>query len=447
VLGWQWEGDRLCPLPPLRDRPWDKVRNGIKLQDEATAVAQLQVHLRAAIASQTADLKRDQPVGVFLSGGLDSTVVAALLVQAGLRVRAYSLDFGDFGQSELPYAEQVAAALKIPLVKVPASPRQIRKALDPTVRALGMPFGDGVTVPLYLLGQAAAKEVQVVFNGEGGDQLFAGWTNKPLVAAGVYDAGMDWGLAKTSPSSSFVQAYLQTFHRLWGYETQAFVPAIAQQVRSYAVTDWLGEALSPARPGEELLDRLRRANLMLKGAQNIHLRATALAAVHGLQVRSPFCDLPLAQWTFQLEGPLLLQGACEKFILKQAIASMVPELPAEVIWRTKRGMGVPLSAWCYQDFWGDLGQWLNPERLRAEGLWQPDVAATIVAGRLGAGIQGRRVGEILWLLVIWELWRQAVWGGGSAMTDGDAAGKRGLSWDHPFWRPQWLWRFQQSLGD
>ncbi len=160
---------------------WRESRN--KIQDATRAIAKLQTLLKAAVERQIKDLK-DEPVGVFLSGGLDSSVVAALLVQAGVKVRAYTLDFGTAGIPEYPYAEQVAKFLQIPLVKVKATPKEIKKALIPTVQALDLPFGDGVTVPLYLLSQAASQETKVIFNGEGGDQLFAGWKNKPLITAG-----------------------------------------------------------------------------------------------------------------------------------------------------------------------------------------------------------------------------------------------------------------------
>ncbi len=446
-LRWGIKDKRLQALPSKTAATWG-YPIGERINQEEAAIAQLTTHLRGAIAAQIVDLPQDEAVGVFLSGGLDSIVVAALLVQAGLRVRAYTLDFGPVGVSEVPYAEQAAAALGIPLVKVDASPRRIKAALVLTVRALGMPIGDGVTVPLYLLGQAAAKEVRVVFNGEGGDQLFAGWTNKPLVAAGLYGGYRGLGTsgngrsgnAQSEPSTDdgFTQAYLETFHRLWGYEAKVFAPDTAAQVRGYDAADWIAIALAE-QPGDGLLDRLRRASLMLKGAQNIHPRATALAAVHGLQVRSPFCDVPLAHWMFQVSGELILQGACEKYILKRAIETMVPALPRELIWRTKRGMGVPLTAWCRQEFWGDLGTWLNPRRLRSEGIWQPDVAETIVAGDLGAGIQGRRIGETLWLIVMWELWREHCFEEPLGL-----AVRTARSWDHPFWQPQWLWSYRQT---
>ncbi|MDJ0734533.1 MAG: asparagine synthetase B family protein [Nostocaceae cyanobacterium] len=390
-----------------------------QIEDEETAISQLQTLLQNAIHRQTEDL-RDETVGVFLSGGLDSSVVAALLVQAGVKVRAYTLDFGTAGIPEYPYAEQVAEFLNIPLTKVAATPNKIKKVLISTVKALDMPFGDGVTVPLYLLYQAAKEETQIIFNGEGGDQLFAGWTNKPLIAASVYQGEHSQG------QQTFIQQYLRTFHRLWGYEAQVYHPEVYAQIQNLHLEDWLQTALDEELC-PSLLHRLRRATLMLKGAQNIHPRATNLGFAHGLFVRSPFCDLPLAQWTFHLSGKLCLQGACEKYILKRAVEYL---LPPEIIWRQKRGMGVPLTSWCFHEFWHDLGTWLNPGILRSENRFYPDIAVKIIVGELGGGIQGRRIGEILWLLIIWEIWRVQVLG--------EQLGKK--SGNHPFWLPHWLWK-------
>ncbi|MBX9255493.1 asparagine synthase [Desmonostoc muscorum CCALA 125] len=416
-----WQGN--CELGILQT-PKSKNINSWRqapeqLTDEATAIRELQILLKNAIGQQIADLK-DEPVGVFLSGGLDSSIVAALLVQAGVKVRAYTLDFGDAGIPEYPYAQQVAQFLKIPLVKVPAEPNHIKNALIPTVQALDLPFGDGVCVPLYLLSQKASQETQIIFNGEGGDQLFAGWTNKPLIAAGVYQSENPAG------EETFIQQYLRTFHRLWGYESQVYQPEISAQIENLHPEDWLLAALD-ATECPSLLHRLRRASLMLKGAQNIHPRATALGLAHGLRVRSPFCNLDLAQWTFRLSGELCLQGACEKYILKRAVENW---LPPEIVWRQKRGMGVPLTSWCLNDFWHQIGVWLNPEILGTNNHFNPHIAAQIVEGNLGGAIQGRRIGEILWLLIMWQLWR-------SHFLNENLSKQ---SWNHPFWLPRWLWR-------
>ncbi|MBD6615201.1 asparagine synthase [Komarekiella sp. 'clone 1'] len=412
-----WHNEQSSVLPKPQSKKIHSWWEASEQLTEEAAATQLQTLLQDSIQQQIADLK-DEPVGVFLSGGLDSSVVAALLVQAGVKVRAYTLDFGSVGLPEYPYAEQVAQFLKIPLVKVEVTPRSIKNALIPTVRSLDLPFGDGVSVPLYLLAQRASQETQVIFNGEGGDQLFGGWTNKPLIAAGVYQTELK--------EENFIQQYLRTFHRLWGYEAEVFQPEVYAQIKNLHPQDWLLEALDPTLC-KSLLHRLRRANLMLKGAQNIHPRATSLGFAHGLLVRSPFCYLPLAEWTFSLSGELCLQGACEKYILKRAVENW---LPPEIVWRQKRGMGVPLTLWCLNELWHQVGIWLNPGILSAENRFSPHIAAQIVEGKLGGAIQGRRIGEILWLLMMWQLWRSHVLG--------EELGKK--SWDHPFWLPSRLWR-------
>lgn len=266
-LAWNLCDGIILQSETLRSHQWREESE--KIYDEVTAVTELQILLKNALARQVEDITA--PVGVCLSGGLDSSIIAALLVQAGVKVKAYTLDFGNYGIPEYPYAEQVAQYLKIPLVKVDASPRSIAKALIPTVKALDLPFGDGVTVPLYLLAQRVSEETEVIFNGENGDQLFAGWTNKPLIAAGIYQG-------EHPSKDDFLQQYLRTFHRLWGYEAyQADISALHAE-------DWLREALD-SQYSDSLLHRLRRAGLMLKGAQNIQPRATNIGLSQGVVVR------------------------------------------------------------------------------------------------------------------------------------------------------------------
>ncbi|NEP38655.1 MAG: asparagine synthase [Okeania sp. SIO2G4] len=400
-------------------RRYDWRENSVQIEDKNDAITQLQTLLKNAINRQIIDLNYE-PVGVFLSGGLDSSIVAALLVKAGIKVRAYTLDFGKNSFSEWEYAEKVAEHLDIPLVKVSVTPKLIKNALLDTVKALDLPFGDGVTVPLYLLCQTAAQEVSVIFNGEGGDQLFAGWTNKPIIAAAVYNR-----------QENFIQRYLQTFHKLWGYEQKVFQPQIYEKVKNISAEKWIEFALDEGFC-TGLIHKLRRASLILKGAQNIHPRATNLAFSNGLVVRSPFCDLELTEWTFQIPGEFNLKGSNEKYILKKAVESW---LPPEVVWREKRGMGVPLSYWCLNELWSEIRQWLNPEVLQAEGRFISDIAITIIQGKLGGQIRNRRVGEILWLLMIWEIWRVTILGESTISNYGY----------NPLLLPPWWWRWVEQV--
>lgn len=424
-----WEIADINDLPKAISLPsaWQEAPQLLRSEDEA--IAQLQALLQQAIDRQVADLPIDEPVGVLLSGGIDSSLVTALLVKAGLQVRAYALDFGVEGYSELPYAQQVADFFGIPLIRVAATGDAILGAIDPTAKALDLPYGDGTTAALFLLKQAAAQDVRVVFNGENGDQLFAGWTNKPLIANGVYSAEHPAG------KETFEQQYLRTFQRFYGYEKQIFTPSMLDRTQSRDLSIYLQDAIG----GEicpSLLARLRRASLMLKGSQNIQPRATALGFACGLWVRSPFCDPDLTEWTFQLPGELLLQGACEKYILKKASERW---LPPEIVWREKRGMGVPLKVWYYREFWSAIGSRLNPNVLRSQNCWQPHLADSMLSGKLGVAMRDRYIGNNLWLLLMWQAWRTEVLG--------EILVKRSL--DHVFWLPpaigQRIWKYRRQL--
>jgi len=424
---WEIPDAKAMPKVQSLQSAWQEAPQLLRSEDKA--IAQLQMLLQQAIDRQVADLPIDEPVGVLLSGGIDSSLVTALLVKAGLQVRAYALDFGVESYSELPYAQQVADFLQIPLIRVAATGDAILRAIGPTAKALDIPYGDGTTAPLFLLKQAAAQDVRVVFNGENGDQLFAGWTNKPLIANGVYSAEHPAG------KETFEQQYLRTFQRFYGYEKLIFSPEMLDRIQAHDLSVYLQDAIG-VETCPSLLARLRRASLMLKGAQNIQPRATALGFACGLWVRSPFCDPDLTDWTFQLPGELLLQGACEKYILKKAAERW---LPPEIVWREKRGMGVPLKVWYYREFWGAIGDRLNPNVLRSENCWQPHLADAMLSGQLGVAMRDRYIGNNLWLLLMWQAWRTEVLG--------EIPVKRSL--DHVFWLPpeigQRIWKYRRRL--
>ncbi|MEW6493630.1 MAG: asparagine synthetase B family protein [Cyanobacteriota bacterium] len=401
-LVWHKEGNNQNLKSTIQNRQeWREAP--VLLQDEREATTQLQTLLQSAIYRQLAYLP-SEPVGVFLSGGIDSSTIAALLVQAGVKVRAYALDFepilGNNRFNEFSYAQQVADYLKIPLVKVEVTPQKIRKAIAAAAQALDVPFGDGAPLPLFLLSQVASQETSVIFNGENGDQLFAGWTNKPLIAAGIYNTHNPAG------AKDFNQQYLETFSAVYGYEALCFQPDVYAQVQTLNPQDWLQEALNPSFCSN-LLARLRRATLMLKGAQNIQPRANNIGLSQGLWVRSPFCDLPLTEWAFQLSGELCLRGTCEKYILKKAVESW---LPPEVVWREKQGMAIPVTTLCLSSLQNEVRKWLSPSRLQLQGIWQPQLPIQVIRGQVGGQIKRGRIGRILWLLMMWQAWVTTVLG-------------------------------------
>jgi asparagine synthase (glutamine-hydrolysing) len=364
-----------------------------RFTDPPRAVSALK---RVAQRATQRRLHGERQVGLFLSGGLDSAAVAVWLKQAGVEVQAFSLDFGAHGV-EREEAHTVAQTLGIAQHLVPVSAERVADAFHAVILQLELPFGDSVTVPQYLLGRAAqAAGLGTVFNGEGGDQLFGGWTNKPMIAAEVY-AGL-----YESEEDSREERYLRSYHRFYGCEDQLYTEAFKRQMGG------AGQRRALLRPyladgDESFLYRVRMADIALKGSDNILPRAEAMAHASGLKLCMPLFDRKLAKLAFRLPPQLKLQGACEKYVLKLALQKLLPD---EIVWRRKSGMSVPATDYVLSPAFAPvLESLLGDAAVRDRGLFRPQFVAQLRAGHDRPDeTRRRRVGERLWVLLMLEVW-------------------------------------------
>lgn len=382
-----WENGRLTVTP------YFTLREQIdpSLGDKKAAVRLVRRLCRDAVKKR---LNREPEVGLFLSGGLDSSGVAVWLKQAGVGVRAFSLDFGKYSV-EKEQAKTVADSLGIPLTYVPVGGEDVATILTDLVWKLDLPFGDPVTGPQYLLAKAAREAgLSAVYNGEGGDQLFGGWTSKPMISAQLY-AGL-YG------EDSREQLYLRSYHRFYGLEDRLYTPEFLSQVGPPGPRRAL---LAPYLRGEQagtFLNRVRLADISLKGSQNILPRMDRTCQCWGLDVRVPLFDRALAEASFTLPPQLKLHGACEKYVLKLALQKF---LPREIVWRRKFGMSVPVTEWALGPLAGVLEDLLGPASLARRGLFRPEYVSQLRQGHdVPSEVRRRRVGERLWTLAVLEAW-------------------------------------------
>jgi asparagine synthase (glutamine-hydrolysing) len=366
-----------------------------ELEVQAEAVRALRREARRAVGARLAEAER---VGLYLSGGLDSSAIAVWLAERGASARAFTLDFGAH-DVERAQAAQVAERLGLPLERVPLDGAGLAGLVDDVVEALELPFGDPVTGPQLALGRAArAAGIEVVLNGEGGDQLFGGWTSKPMMAAELYASAGLFDDADASPE----EQYLRTYHRFYGHEAQLYAPEFAAQVGGPGQRRaHLAPYLRPDRGGS-FLGRVRLADIGLKGSYNILPRAERLARAAGLEVRVPLFDRALATLAFRLPPALKLHGAAEKYVLKLALQDA---LPSEIVWRRKFGMSVPITDWLLGAAPGLVDGFLGPDAVARRGLFREGYVARLRAGRADpAEPRRRRVGEKLWTLLVLEAW-------------------------------------------
>lgn len=375
-------------------RPYFTLREAIDpdLAEQAVAVRRIRDACQQAVANR---LNGEEDVGLFLSGGIDSSGVAVWLKEAGVRPQAFSLDFGA-RSVEREQAAQVAAHLDLPLTFLTLDGSELEAPFWDLVWKLDLPFGDPVTGPQYLLGQAARQAgLTAVFNGEGGDQLFGGWTNKPMIAAELY--------ADLFGRDSREERYLESYHRFYGLEDALYTPEFAASVggpgqRRALLAPYLGEDAAAST----FLNRVRLADVALKGSQSILPRAERLANAWALDLRVPLFDRALAETAFSLPPGLKLRGASEKHILKLALQN---RLPHEIVWRRKFGMSVPITDWVLGPLAGLVEELLGASALARRGLFREEYVGQLRRGEPEPGeTRRRRLGEKLWALAMLEAW-------------------------------------------
>ncbi|MGE3725076.1 MAG: asparagine synthetase B [Candidatus Sericytochromatia bacterium] len=293
--------------------------------------------LRAAIeVAVERRLPLQAEVCASLSGGIDSSLVVALLARLSPRpVYTWSVSFGKAYRNELPFSQAVAEVYQTRHRVLEVHPRTVLYFLDETMALLGNPIGDPLTVPNALLFRAASEVGPVLFNGEGGDPLFGGPKNIPMLLALLY-ASED-----SDPLTSTILTYLQSYRKLYND-----LPQLLNCTTQAALTpDLLTTDLLPwfeSGAGQSLVQKLMAVNTRLKGAHHILYKVNALSRGLGMLPASPLFDSEVAQWAFRVPPQLKLMGSEEKYILKQAVSDLLPE---QVLKRPKSGMQVPVELW------------------------------------------------------------------------------------------------------
>ncbi len=331
-------------------------------------------------------LPRSGPVGVYLSGGVDSSLVTAIAArQAPGPVHTYALHFGAPFPNELRFSGMVAehCGTVHHVLELPAA--TIRAHLAESLAALDDPIGDPLTTPNLLLGRAAARDTGVILNGEGGDPSFGGPKNIPMLLHGLYGGEDD-------P----VAAYLRSFGKCYDDLPRLLTPELHAALRDEPPPGhWFA-----ARLGEggmaNYLNRLLDVNVRYKGADHILTKVANLTTANGLLGRSPLADRRVVDASFAIPPEHKLAGSVEKAVLKAAVADL---LPAEIVHRPKSGMLVPVQAW----FAGELRAYARGLLLDRRARTRPYLAPEVVRHWLDTPRAPKR-GVKIWLLLTLELW-------------------------------------------
>ena len=401
---------------------------GAAWSDEEAASA-LRETLGRAVARQ---MMSDVPLGAFLSGGIDSSAIVALMAEAARRgrstVNTFSMGFADGSYNELPHARRVAERFATRHHEGEVVP-DVVELFDRLIVHLDEPFADVSLFPTFLVSQLARAHVTVALSGDGGDELFGGYDAyeadrlaRRIAAAMPRPASRAVAaLASLLPPSEKKKGLVNRLKRFTAGLTEAppevehyrwmtyVSPAAKRRLYTPALRDALAGAdvYRPVRDAlrgagtDDLLNRQLYTDLNIYLADDILVKVDRMSMAASLETRAPFLDVDVMELAFSMPGRLKMRGRERKYVLKRALADV---LPASILERSKEGFSIPMKNWLKRDLAPLMHDLLSPERLRRRGWVEPDA----VAARVAAHTAGRENhAHLLFSLMVLERWAQA----------------------------------------
>jgi asparagine synthase (glutamine-hydrolysing) len=390
----------------------------VRRDDTSELAEELRARLRDSVR---AHLIADVPVGVLLSGGVDSAVLAALAAQESSEpVHTFSIGFAERSFDELDDARSVATMYGTRHEELVLRP-DAALLLPALADAFDEPFADSSALPTYLVSELAASHVKVALSGEGGDELFGGYYTYAADLLALRFGRLASGvrpLVELLPSSGRKASF--------DYKAKRFVrgadlPPLERHhawkeiFSPEARAELLGsDPLSPARldpvdllrerfaetEGAELLARLQDVDLGLYLVDDLLVKTDRASMAHSLEARVPYLDPVVAGLAQALRTKLKVSGLRKKRLLRKAAA---PLLPRPIVYGRKRGFSIPAAAWLRGELEPFARDVLSAETLRRQGYFQPEVVERVL-DRHVAGEED--LSRQLWGLLAFTLWHE-----------------------------------------
>jgi asparagine synthase (glutamine-hydrolysing) len=391
------------------------------------AIALLDEHLREAIALR---MVADVPLGAFLSGGIDSsTVVALMQAQSSRPVKTFTIGFHESGYNEAVHAQAVAQHLGTDHTELYITPAEARAVIPKLPHLYDEPFSDSSQIPTYLISQLARQDVTVALSGDGGDELFAGysryawgnqiwnkisWLPRSLrtkaarglvsVSSGTWNQGLN-------PISAILPSALQTGNpgdRIHKFAEVLAIPD-AQAMYLRLTSNWqaMEDVLSDAPSDPHRYPWLNLANftqemmyydLMTYLPDDILVKVDRASMGVSLESRVPFLDHRLVEFAWQLPLALKVRQQQSKWILRQVLYRYVPQALIE---RPKQGFGVPIAAWLREDLHDWAESLLHRDRLQRDGFFNAEA--------IQQKWQEHQSGQRNWQYYLWDILMFQAW--------------------------------------
>jgi asparagine synthase (glutamine-hydrolysing) len=382
--------------------------------DEATAIERTRALLKEAVEVR---LMSEVPLGAFLSGGIDSSMVVGLMSSMMSQpVKTFSIGFEEDDFSELPYARQIAQHFGTDHHEFFVRPELV-SVLPQLVWAYDEPFADASMLPTYYVSKLAREHVTVVLTGDGGDEIFGGYT----------PYRREWLVSRIPPmlrsllgfGSRFMPDGMRGKKRLGGLlddlpdrvlqscmlfaaesRPSMYSPAYFAQVRDHNPYERLtGEfrAVSDL----DVTAQLQYVDVRAYLTNDILVKVDKASMFNSLETRAPLLDQCLVEYVASLPSATRTRNGVLKYLLKRVAADL---LPAEILTRPKQGFGVPIKHWFRGDLNGYASELLLSPKAQQRGIFDPEFIGKILQARAGTTLMNH--GSAIWTLLCLELWFQ-----------------------------------------
>lgn len=388
------------------------------VMDELYALLKESVKLR---------LISDVPLGVFLSGGIDSSTIVGLMRELGASpLKTFSIGFEEVSYNELKYARRVAEKFATDHEEFILEPQAL-ELTEKLLRHLDEPFGDFSVFPTYLVSRMARSRVKVILSGDGGDEVFGGYEHyQAQKIAGSVDVKtlgrrLSRLINRLPPSKKKKGLWNKLQRYFLGLEQDSELRHLRWMTflsspdkdRLYAedLKAQLGgveeiTGLSPFReifaalPSFDPINGELYLDLKTYLADDIMVKVDRMSMAASLEAREPLLDHKLVEFAFSLPGRLKLNGLETKWLFKKTMERL---LPRENIYRPKEGFSIPIKHWLRQELKEVMLDYLSEKRIKEEGLFNHGLIKTMIDGHLS----GRKNwSHQLWALLVFEIWRE-----------------------------------------
>ncbi|HEX9264762.1 MAG TPA: asparagine synthase (glutamine-hydrolyzing) [Candidatus Binatia bacterium] len=401
---------------PLSDHPI-----GYKTEDEY--VEELREILERSVRSR---LVADVPVGVFLSGGLDSSLVAAMAKRSNKDIECFSIGFDEKSFDERKYAAKVAQSLNLKQNLRIFSTSEMLENLKELPRLLDEPLADASILPTYLLSKMTSEKLKVALSGDGGDELFAGYpTYQAHKLVTYFDSLPDSlkdaakSLALSLPVSDTDISFdfkIKQFLRGAGVSSEIrffrWMGGFIDSEKKELLSDDLKAALRRHNSYEDIfsylsesgltkdLERILYLSMKLYLQDDILVKVDRAAMANGLEVRCPLLDYEFVEFACRLPTYYKLKGLKTKYLLKTAARGILPD---EIIDRRKKGFGIPIARWLRNELKDFMLNSLEETKVKHQGFFNYAYIKKLIDDHLEKKQDNRKT---LWSLLVFQIWHE-----------------------------------------